>query len=588
MTTTATTQLLLVTCDPGSLFAMWQPVNVPGQSGYRLYLTAPQGAQQTRDVLGGANQTTWPIDLVGQGGYALSVAVIVAGEPGPQSTPLPLITTSTAVLSMIYDVTPSAQLSALWRPVVQTGVSGYVAVLSDGAGGQWTQTPSAPQTTFTQTLDSTKTYQLTIRATGSSGVVQGPVTAPLTAITAATQVLSMVYDVVPAPQLTLLWRAMTQPTADGYVVVLDEVGTSNQWVATPAGPTTQFSQPLDPTQQYTATVRVTGNGGVVQGPATAPLTAITLPAQMQSMAYSVAPSASLDLIWEPVQQAAVTGYVAVLSQVGTGTQWNRTPQTPQAQFQQTLDPTQSYQATVRATGSNGVVQGPATAPLTAITAVPALSLLDYNPNSFIVSWNTVSGAGIDGYEVTIANATSTSRYPAGNSGQSTLPVTLDPTLTYSVVVRAIDASGIVRGPPSPSLAPLLTGPTNPTLTFTGTTFNVGWTTDQNPAATAYLAQLLKNGASADQSTPSAPPAVFSDAFESGTVYASWVRSTGTSVRGPWTQQAPGPYRSTATLTYDSLGRVKQIARANAVTTDITFDLLGNILTVVDSNAPTGQ
>lgn len=585
---TATTQFLLVTCDPGSLSAMWQQANAPGQNGYRLYLTSAQGTTQTRDVLDGSTQTAWPIDLVGQGGYTLCIAVLVNDEPGPQSPPLPLITVTAVVLSMVYDTGPNGSLSVLWRAVAQTGVSGYVVVLSDGAGNQWTQHPTSAQTAFEQTLDSNKTYQLTVRATGSGGVVQGPVTAPLTAITASTQVLSMVYDVVPAPQLTLLWRAVTQPPADGYVVVLDEVGTSNQWVATPGGPTTQFTQPLDPKQQYTATVRVTGNGGVVQGPATAPLTAITLPTRMQSMAYSVTPSANLDLIWEPVGQPAVTGYVAVLNQVGTGNQWNRTPQTPQAQFQQTLDPTQNYQATVRATGSNGVVQGPATAPLTAITAVPALSLLDYNPNSFIVSWSRVTGTGIDGYEITITDATSTTRYPAGNSGQSTLAVTLDPTSTYSVIVRAIDASGIVRGPPSTPLAPLLTGPASPTLTFTGTAFNASWSTDHNPVVTGYMVQLLKNGASADQSTPTASPAVFSDALESGAVYACWVRSTGTDVRGPWTQQVPGPYRRTATLTYDGLGRVKKIARANAVTTDITFDLLGNILTVVDSNAPTGH
>lgn len=588
MTTTATTQLLLVTCDPGSLFAMWQPVNVPGLGGYRLYLTPPQGTPQTQDVLGGPTQFSWPIDLIGQGGYTLSIAVIVDGEPGPQSTPLPLITLSALVLSMVYDVTPAAQLGVLWRAVTQNGVTGYVVVLSDGAGGQWTQRPSTPQTTFTQTLHTTKTYQVTIRASGSGGVVQGPVAGPLTAITAGAQMLSMVYDVVPATQLTLLWRAVTQPAVSGYVVVLDEVGTSNQWVATPAAPTTQFLQSLDSSKQYTATVRATGNGGVVQGPATTPLTAITLPVQMQSMAYSVSPAASLALIWEAVRQAAVSGYVVVLDEVGTSNQWSQTPATPQTEFQQTLDPTQTYQATVRATGSSGVVQGPAIAPLTAITATPALSLLDYNPNTFIVSWNTVSAATIAGYEITIADSSSTSRYPAGNSGQSTLPVTLDASLTYSVVVRAVDASGIVRGPPSPSLAPLLTGPTSPTLTYTGTAFSSSWTRDQNPAATGYLAQLLRNGANADQSTPAAPPAVFNDSFDSGAVYASWVRSTGTKVRGPWTQQAPGPYRSTATLTYDGLGRVKKIARANAVTTDITFDLLGNIRTVVDSSPPAGH
>jgi YD repeat-containing protein len=673
MGTTITTQFLLVTYDPGSLFAMWLPAQpVAGLTGYRIFVQPPTGAAQTFDA--GVNATTLkiPVTITDQTGYTISIAVLVDGEPGPQSTPLALITSAAFVLSMVYDEAPAARLSLLWRGVNQTGVSGYVVVLDEvGTSNQWTATPTDPQAVFSQKLDTAYAYQATIRATGSDGMVQGPITAPLTAITASTQillmaydespaarlsltwqpvnnslvtgyvavlnevgtsnqwtstpndpqtqfdtrldvdhtysatvratgnngvvqgpatapltaitaptqVLSMVYDTAPSTVLTLLWVAVNQGPVTGYVAVLSESGTTNQWIATPADAHTQFTQELKSAHDYRVTVRATGNGGVVQGPATTPLTAITASAQIQSMTYNVTPTAMLTLTWQAVVQAAVTGYVAVLDEVSTSNQWTETPSTPQAEFSQKLDTKYSYRATVRATGANGVVQGPATPPLTAISAAPVLSELDYNPNNFIVSWAQIAGDTVTGYDVTVALGAQTTIYPAGKTGQTTLSVALDPAKSYTVVACATGAGGIVKGPPSLPLTPLLSSPTRPALAFTGSAFNASWTADSAPSVTGYIVQLLSNGTVADEKTPAASPATFSDPLNAGTVYASRVRSSGDKVKGPWTVQAPGPYRSLATLTYDGLGRLTTIARANAETTAFTFDAFGNIETV---------
>lgn len=679
MGTTVTTQFLLVTYDPGSLFVMWRSVApVMGLGGYRIFVQPPTGAAQTFDA--GANDTTLniPITITNETGYTISIAVLVDSAPGPQSTPLGLITATVFVMSMVYDIAPAAKLSLLWQPVNQSAVGGYVVVLAEvGTTNQWTQTPTAPQADFNQTLDAAHAYQATIRATGSDGVVQGPVTAPMTAITASTQILLMLYDVSPAAKLSLTWQpvnnnlvtgyvavlnevgtsnqwtmtpddpqtqfdtaldamhtyqvtvratgnngvvqgpattpltAITAPTqilsmvydtvpsmvltlqwavvkqgpVTGYVAVLSESGTTNQWIATPDVAQTQFAQALDTAHDYRVTVRATGNGGIVQGPATAPLTAITASTQIKSMTYIVSPAAQLTLTWQAVEQASVTGYVAVLDEVSTSNQWTKTPSTTQAQFIQTLDPAHSYRATVRATGGNGVVQGPDVAPLTAITVAPVLSELDYNPNDFVVSWAQIGGDAVTGYDVTIANGTQATTYPAGKPGQATLSVTLDPTLSYTVIVCATGAGGIVKGPPSLPLVPLLSSPTRPALAFTGSTFNASWTADSGHGVTGYTAQLLSNGEVADEKTPAASPATFTDPLNAGTVYASWVRSTGDKVKGPWTVQAPGPYRSLATLTYDGLGRLAKIARANAETTEFTFDSFGNIKTVRNTVAP---
>lgn len=680
MGTTASTVFLLVTYDQGSLCALWRPVTVAGLSGYRITVSPPQGAPQTTDAAASANSINIPIALTNVPGYTISIAVLVNADPGPTSTPLGLITAAASVLAMVYDVLPAARLSMLWLAVNQSPVTGYVVVLSDGVGGQWTLTPSTPQAQFTQLLDPTKNYQATIRATGSNGVMQGPVTGPLAPITASTQLLSMIYDTAPAAKLSLTWQVVNSTLVTAYVIVLDEVGASGQWTNTSNEANTEFDQTLDLTHDYQVTIRATGNNGVVQGPATAPLTAITAPAsilsvvydtvpsalltlvwdavnqtpvtgyvamlseagtrnvwiattntpgtqfvqpldaahdyqvtvratgangrvqgpasapltaltasvQMQSMAYNLLPSPALALTWQAANQAAVTGYVVVLREAGTGAQWTLTPATAQAQFNQTLDTAHDYWATVRATSALGVVQGPATAPLTAITAVPVLTELDYNPGNFLVNWTVLPNAAITGYDVTVASATASNTYPAGNTGQVALQITLDATQTYSVNACATGAAGVVKGPPGAVLAPLLSSPTNPTLVFNGTAFAASWTADSNPAVTGYVAQLLRNGAMADQQSPAAPPATFADTLDSGTVYASWVRSTGVSVKGPWTTRAPGPYRSVATLTFDALGRLTTIARANAATTNFTFDSFGNLESVRSTGAPIQQ
>jgi len=180
---------------------------------------------------------------------------------------------------------------------------------------------------------------------------------------------------------------------------------------------------------------------------------------------------------------------------------------------------------------------------------------------------------------TVADAALSTTYPARDTDQTTLVVTLDSAQTYSVAARATGSGGVVQGPPSAPLAPLLTGPTHPVLAYTGSGFSTSWTADSNPAATSYAAQLLRNGSVAGEKDQAASPASFDDTLDAGTLYASWVRSVGTSVKGPWTSQAPGPYRNIATLTYDGLGRLTTVARTNAATTVFAFDSFGNIKTV---------
>jgi hypothetical protein len=382
-----------------------------------------------------------------------------------------------------------------------------------------------------------------------------------------------------------VWRGVSAAGLSGYRIFVARPQGSAQTYDAPASATTiTIPVTVQPGDMISIAVLVGGD----MGPRSAALALITAAATVLSMAYAVVPAAKLTLLWQTVNQSAVAGYVAVLAEVGTPNVQTQTVTAPSAVFTATLDPAQTYQATIRAVGSGGLVQGPSTAPLTAIAAQPVLAGLDYNPDALIVSWTPIVQPAITGCEVTVALGTQQTPYPAGNGAQVTLPVTLDPTQAYAITVAATGAQGVVKGPPSAPLAPLLTGPTNPTLTYDGNAFSAGWSADHNPAVSGYIVRLLVDNAAADQKAQPASPATFSDPFTAGKVYASQVRSTGAKVQGPWTAPAPAPYHSVATLTHDGLGRLTTIARLNAPTTVFTFDAFGNIETVRSTDPAPGS
>jgi hypothetical protein len=138
----------------------------------------------------------------------------VNSEEGAQSAALLLITSPVTVSSLTYDDTPAGRLSVTWQAVNQSSVSGYQVILSDPKH-QWVQTSTATQATFEQSLHVSRTYCISVRATGSAGTVFGPASAVMAPILSRVRLKSVSYATLPTPALTLTWDS---PSAAGRAI----------------------------------------------------------------------------------------------------------------------------------------------------------------------------------------------------------------------------------------------------------------------------------------------------------------------------------------------------------------------------------
>lgn len=580
--------ILLATYDPGTLSVMWQPVQPPGLSGFRLFVATPGSAPQPFDAGAGEMSLQVPI-RISQPGTTVSVAALVNGAAGPQGPAVPVLVEPPVLLLMAYDVVPSARLQVQWRAPLDSNVTGYIAVLDEvGTSGHWSVASDQPSAVFTQVLDPAKSYQLTIRATGVNGTTQGPVAGPHPPILTAAVMVLMVYDTAPQPVLTAQWRAPTGPPPAAYIAVLRQTGTPNIRRQASTAPTAAFEGALESGPDHVLTVRVTDAAGIIQGPPTPPVTAITETPRLQALLYDTSPQPALTARWSGASQPQVQAWVAVLSQAG-GPSWTRAATDPTARFEQVLDASQSFSIAVRATDATGLVQGPPSAPVSAVLATPQLTGLDYDGGTLSASWTQPSGAGVGGYTFFLAqDGGAPAAHPAGNAGQIAVSGTLDPGSTYGATVRATDAAGIAAGPASSPLAPLTSSPGRPKVKFTGSRLVAGWAADTRPEVTGYEARLVKNGAPEPAAAVTGPSATFEDSLDANVIYGCQARSTGDRVKGPWGPAGPGPYRRKAVTTYDGFGRLTALAFAGGATIAYGYDDLGNILSVSTSGTTLGR
>ena len=569
----------LVTYDPGALQVIWRPITDPSVTGVRVYVTPAGGTEQSFDAPAGQNSLLVQITL-NQTGATVAIAALNGGTPGSTGPALPVLIDQPVLLLAAYDTSPSANLFVQWRPSVETAVAGYVAVLDEtGTSNQWTAVSTLPSASFTQTLDPALTYALTIRATTVDGISQGPSAGPFAPILVRPAILLMTYDVAPSPLLNVMWRPPAGPAPAAYLALLQQAGTSNLWhQATPAS-SVAFTQSLDTNASYDVSVRITDAAGVIQGPTAVPTRVITETPNLTTLLHDLTPAPLLTATWASATEPQVASWVAVLIENGSGQQWTKTATTPQVQFTQTLATSGSYSLTVRATDAPGVVQGPASPALAAVTAATTLVGLDYDDSALIVDWTLLPSGAVGGYTIYLAkNANAPTSYSGGMSGQVVIAGALDPGASWQVNVRATDSAGIAAGPASPVLVPLTSPPEQPVLAFTGTQMLANWTADTHPSVTGYDVQLIKNGAAQPQVSGSATSAAFADALDAGVVYSCAVRSTGPNVKGPWCQPVIGPYRSVATVTYDGFGRLTDMAFTGGASFTAQYDSFGNMLT----------
>jgi hypothetical protein len=368
------------------------------------------------------------------------------------------------------------------------------------------------------------------------------------------------------------WAANIPPRFSGFMVNVRQVdGPTEEYPS--QGSVWEKELELSSTQTYTLQVIV-----MVSGQPAYPgdeVTLITSSPQVYSVIYA---DSLLQLYWAAARGAGVEAYAATLEEVGKQA-WNEYTADLRTQFGQTLNITGEYRVTVRATNSDVTVLGPAGTVYAPIAGAPAVTSVCYDKGKLTLTWGPAGGGGVQAYLATLEEAGKNKWNQSTQELTTVFERELQQTGTYHVTVRASDSSGVVLGPPSEILAPLVTSPVDLRLDYTGTQLVAQWAADTNPLTTAYLIQLYKDDSQLDQQSPDTATADFNYQLEDGRVYKTHVRSTGYKVEGPWTDWTLGPYAAVVNYEYDERCRIKVITwnQKNIITYNL--DDPGNILTV---------
>ena len=475
--------------DPGSLQVIWRPETISGLSGYQVAIQDPDGSITVYTTDANTTQLTVALDITGESNYSVSVAALVNGEPGTPSAWLALLTVAPEMELITYDTSPANTLDVQWAAVTQNDVAGYVTVLAQTGGDTQSKFTTATQSSFAQELIGD--YNVTVRATDSTQIVQGPPTPSYTPLLTAPTMQLITYDIEPAAQLTAQWEAVTESGVGGYVAVLAKTGASSQTSFT-TDTQTSFDNQL--TGTYNLTVRATDSSQIVQGPPTPSYTPLLTPPTMQLVTYDIEPAAQLTAQWEAVTESGVGGYVAVLVKTGASPQTSFTTDT-QTSFDNQL--TGTYNLTVRATDSSQIVQGPPTPSYTPLLTPPTMQLVTYDIEpaaQLTAQWEAVTESGVGGYVAVLLKTGTSPQTSFTTDTQTSFDNQL--TGTYNLTVRATDSSQIVQGPPTPSYTPLLIPPDMQAVIYNtapSDNLEVRWAEVNTPGVGGYIATLSQSG-----------------------------------------------------------------------------------------------
>lgn len=549
-----------------SLTLMW---NTGGGTTFTVRITnVTTAATQSYSNLTGFTTTVSP-GLNATSSYTAAIACTDGGTTGTYSAEVPVVTATPALTCLAYlqsDV--AASLDIQWQAAGTTGTT-YAVTLQLGNTSQ----------TLTGMTDTSLTYALsqplsgtgnsvgvqvneTVTNNGKKTAIYGP-SSSATVITATTSLTQV--DGSDGTSLTLAWAAASGAAA--YLAALAGSDGSSQTQAatgTQAGITGPFTSGVT----YTATVSVTSADGVSIGPASTARTAITEAPTLTAVENS---GADVSLNWSLL--SGCSWYKAAMT-APDGTQTLAYGYGPSLTFSGSPDGT-GYTCSVAGTSTDGVVLGPACAPVTIIVGSPLWVLVAYDSDIMDLSWTTVGDPTVSGYQIVVDGLEPTSVFNAdGTSTSTSITATLEPLTSYPTTVRAMD--GVSLGPSSPALIPLTTAPQSAYLGYTGTALQLGWQPSGESGVTGYTVNLLANGTSVESGEDVlVSPETFTTVFAAATAYTGQVRSSGAGTLGPWANAA-GPYKSTRTYQFDPLGRIQSIAWAGAFTETYAFDTAGNL------------
>jgi len=324
--------------DGTSLTYSWAPLD--GFTTYQVSLSAGSGTPETQTSSG--TTFTWPSAL-GTGPYTTWISAQDGVLVGPPSTVYPVILTAPTMSSVVYD---GANLTLTWGAL--PGVSAYVAVLSRGSSSTSSEV-ATPRCVFNGPFTGTG-YTTAAGGESSDGVSLGPTSIGYVPIFDAPTLTALGYD---GTNLTPTWQQVSDPVSGYSVVVSNGVPE-----AFPAPNATTTSIPVALTAGDNYDVTVSAVNGIVTGPPSGSLTALTSPPATASLGYN---GTSLIGSWSAPSQT-VTGYVVELLAGGSSVETHNATASPQT-FTTSVANGVVYEVQVRGTANSGAVTGPwATAP----------------------------------------------------------------------------------------------------------------------------------------------------------------------------------------------------------------------------------
>lgn len=423
---TTTTAATLVENTGSGLSAAWNAA--PGYTLYFAQLSQSGSAKDGEFVTKTSYLFQTPLNGTG---WQLQIFVCVAqgggNSFGPPVTYTPILV-SPQMTRVEYD---SNDVTLEWSPV--SGFN-YVARLQQGVNPPTTQQTSQPTCDFPGVLSGTG-WTANVSVKSSDGVLIGPPSQTYTVILETPVMTTVNYTV---SQLLLTWQAVSGYT--WYVAELYESGQTNAQ----AVQALQYSFPgaLIGTG-WQCTVRARSTDGVSIGPAAGPYTPILTAPAITELDYDAGVVA---LTWSPASDFGITSY---LLQLESGSQQQFALGVSGSQnVPVNLSAMQIYVATLRAV--NGIVLGPWSQALTAISAAPANAYLGFDGTTLQGRFQPIAQSQVTGYLSALSgNGTVIATVPSA-SGSVNFNHTLTAGMQFSLQVRATGAQ--VKGPWSPPTA----------------------------------------------------------------------------------------------------------------------------------------
>ncbi len=366
-----------------------------------------------------------------------------------------VITTSVTLVRVLYS---GSDLQMAWT---LSGFTRFFASLQQNAATPLTQSVTAGSCTFPGALSGSG-WAATVSGQSADRISIGPPTPPVTVILLAPMMARIAYQ---PPNLLLRWTAVGgQPS---YAATIWQGSTSVSQSTSDLE--TTFAGPFSG-NDWNCSVRAQSADAVSFGPPSMTYQPILTAPALLTFAYdgangaitwtnAAAPAASNNLL------DIATGGSAISASVGTS---------GAASVPMTLSATLSYTATLYA--QNGIVLGPPSASLTAITAPPQTPWVGYDGTSLNGFWQPPPGVVPTSYTVALtANGVPVNTFTV-TAPTINFAINLAAATAYAMRVRAV--AGPVTGPPSPPAF----GPYSALQTYTFDGFGrltaMGWNAQQ--------------------------------------------------------------------------------------------------------------